>query len=63
MINIQTESLWKIYTENSSATKIPENTFKHLLTDCTANAMFLRAAMLLTFSNIQEHRMWHVTAF
>ena len=38
MINIQTESLWKTYTENSSATKIPENTFKHLLTDCTANA-------------------------
>ena len=38
MINIQTESLWKTYTENSSATKIQENTFKHLLTDCTANA-------------------------
>ena len=38
MINIQTESLWKTYTENSSATEIPENTLKHLLTDCTANA-------------------------
>ena len=38
MINIQTESLWKTYTENSAATKIPENTFKYLLTDCTANA-------------------------
>ena len=38
MINIQTESLWKTYTENRSATKMPENTFKHLLTDCRANA-------------------------
>ena len=38
MINIQTGSLWKTYTENRSATKIPENTFKHLLTYRKTNA-------------------------
>ena len=32
MINIQTESLGKTHTENRSANKTPENTFRHLLT-------------------------------